>query len=67
MTTSSSRAGVSGFDQFFSERVREDGRVRTGIAELDEMLHGGFMEGDAVMEAGSASCGKTTLSSSVLG
>ncbi|TMI22805.1 hypothetical protein E6H31_01020 [Candidatus Bathyarchaeota archaeon] len=34
---------------------------------MDEMLHGGFMEGDAVMEAGSASCGKTTLSSSVLG
>src|SRR5437899_11895697 len=25
------------------------------------MLHGGFMEGDAVMVAGSAGCGKTTL------
>ncbi|TMI19645.1 hypothetical protein E6H32_01460 [Candidatus Bathyarchaeota archaeon] len=25
------------------------------------MLHGGFMQGDAVMAAGSAGCGKTTL------
>ena len=44
MTTPSSRTGVSGFDQFFSGRVREGGRVRTGITELDEMLHGGFMD-----------------------
>jgi circadian clock protein KaiC len=61
VTTPSSRTGISGFDQFFSGRVREGGRVRTGITELDEMLHGGFMEGDAVMVAGSAGCGKTTL------
>jgi circadian clock protein KaiC len=36
-------------------------RVRTGVRELDEMLRGGFMEGDAVMLAGSAGTGKTTL------
>ena len=30
------------------------------IVELDDMLHGGFMEGDAVMLAGGAGCGKTT-------
>ncbi len=36
-------------------------RVRTGIPEFDEMLHGGFMEGDAVMVAGSAGTGKTNL------
>src|SRR3989475_12546613 len=29
--------------------------------ELDEMLRGGFMEGDAVLLAGSAGTGKTTL------
>lgn len=36
-------------------------RVKTGIAELDGMLEGGFLEGDAVMVAGSAGSGKTTL------
>jgi circadian clock protein KaiC len=36
-------------------------RVRTGITELDEMLRGGFMPNDAVMVAGSAGTGKTTL------
>ncbi|MBI2184278.1 MAG: AAA family ATPase [Thaumarchaeota archaeon] len=36
-------------------------RVKTGIEELDEMLKGGFMEGDAVILAGSAGTGKTTL------
>lgn len=36
-------------------------RVRTGIVELDEMLRGGFMPGDAVMLSGSAGTGKTTL------
>lgn len=38
-----------------------DGRVKTGIPELDTMLRGGFMEGDAVLIAGSAGSGKTTL------
>ena len=61
MTTPSSRTGVSGFDQFFTEKAGEGRRVRTGIVELDEMLRGGFMKGDAVMVAGSAGCGKTTL------
>ncbi|MDA4116202.1 MAG: AAA family ATPase [Thaumarchaeota archaeon] len=36
-------------------------RVKTGIAEFDAMLRGGFMKGDAVMLAGSAGTGKTTL------
>jgi len=36
-------------------------RVKTGIPELDDMLRGGFMEGDAVLLAGSAGTGKTTL------
>ena len=36
-------------------------RQKTGITELDAMLHGGFLEGDAVMIAGSAGTGKTTL------
>jgi circadian clock protein KaiC len=36
-------------------------RVKTGILELDEMLGGGFMSGDAVLIAGSAGSGKTTL------
>jgi circadian clock protein KaiC len=36
-------------------------RIRTGIAELDAMLRGGFMQGDAVMLAGSAGSGKTTI------
>ena len=61
MTTPSSRTESSGSNQFFTGKVAEGGRVRTGIAELDEMLHGGIMEGDAVMVARSAGCGKTTL------
>lgn len=36
-------------------------RVKTGIREFDEMLHGGFLEGDSVMLAGSTGTGKTTL------
>lgn len=36
-------------------------RVKTGVHELDEMLRGGFLEGDAVLLAGSAGTGKTTL------
>jgi len=36
-------------------------RIKTGIPELDEMLGGGFLEGDAVMIAGSAGTGKTVL------
>ncbi len=36
-------------------------RLRTGIPGLDEMLMGGFMEGDAVLVAGNAGTGKTTF------
>ena len=60
MTTPRSKAGAPGFD-LFSSRVEESLRVKTGIVEFDEMLHGGFMPGDAVMLAGSAGTGKTTL------
>ena len=60
MTTPNTKGNPT-FDQLFTGRVREGGRVRTGITELDEMLRGGFMEGDAVMVAGAAGCGKTTL------
>ena len=61
MTTPNTKPGNIGFNQLFTGKTREGGRVRTGIVELDEMLHGGFMEGDAVMVAGTAGCGKTTL------
>ena len=61
MTAARPKAGASGFDQFFSSRAPEGLRVKTGIVELDEMLRGGFMPGDAVMLAGSAGSGKTTL------
>ncbi len=49
------------FNDLFNGRAREGGRVKTGISGLDEMLRGGFMEGDAVMVAGGAGLGKTTL------
>lgn len=62
MTTPHSKMGSSDFDQMFAGKIREGGRVKTGIAELDEMLRGGFMLGDAVLVAGSAGSGKTTLS-----
>lgn len=61
MTTPASKPGSSGFNQLFPTRARSGGRVKTGIPELDEMLHGGFMEGDSVLIAGSAGSGKTTL------
>src|SRR5712691_6561911 len=38
-----------------------DNRIKTGIPEFDEMLSGGFLERDAVMVAGTAGSGKTTL------
>ena len=36
-------------------------RVKTGIPGLDEMLNGGFLEGDRVLVVGSAGTGKTNL------
>ena len=36
-------------------------RVHTGVAGLDEMLHGGFLEGSAVLVQGAPGTGKTTL------
>ena len=35
--------------------------MQSGILELDKMLNGGFLPGDAVMVAGAAGTGKTTL------
>ena len=61
MTAPSSKAGAAGFDHLFSSRMQECLRVKTGIVELDEMLGGGFMPRDAVMVAGAAGTGKTTL------
>ncbi len=61
MTSPISKTGTSTFEQQFAGRVRDGARVKTGIPELDEMLRGGFMEGDAVLVAGSAGSGKTTL------
>jgi len=61
MTAPHPKAGASGFDQLFPRKAEGGLRVKTGIVELDEMLRGGFMPGDAVMVAGSAGSGKTTL------
>src|SRR6266581_1425957 len=61
MTAPRSKAGASGFDQLFSGKLEGGLRVKSGIVELDEMLQGGFMPGDAVMLAGSAGTGKTAL------
>jgi circadian clock protein KaiC len=61
MTASRSKAEAAGFDHLFSSRTEKGLRVKTGIVELDEMLGGGFMPGDAVMVAGAAGTGKTTL------
>jgi len=36
-------------------------RVPTGISGLDELLYGGFLEGDAVLVAGAPGTGKSTL------
>jgi len=49
------RGRVAGKDR--SEKMR----LRTGIHELDDMLRGGFLPGDAVLLAGGAGTGKTTL------
>lgn len=60
MAASNAKA-APGFDQAFAGRNRGSSRVKSGIVEFDEMLRGGFMEGDAVLLAGSAGSGKTTL------
>lgn len=36
-------------------------RLKSGISELDKMLYGGFMRRDAVLLAGSAGTGKSTI------
>lgn len=36
-------------------------RVSTGVAELDEILHGGFISRRAYLVRGDPGCGKTTL------
>jgi circadian clock protein KaiC len=42
-------------------RARPSSRARTGIAELDEMLNGGFPAGDSVLITGPSGAGKTIL------
>ena len=61
MSAHQTKPGTPVFDNLFETRRREVGRVKTGIQEFDDMLHGGFMEGDAILVAGSAGSGKTTL------
>ncbi len=61
MTSPHPKTRTSDFDQLLSGEAEEGLRIKTGIVELDEMLRGGFMPGDAVMLAGSAGTGKTTL------
>jgi circadian clock protein KaiC len=36
-------------------------RLSSGVARLDEMLHGGFLTGDSILVAGPAGTGKTLL------
>jgi len=36
-------------------------RVNTGIEGLDQLLHGGFLRGDAILAAGAPGTGKTSL------
>jgi circadian clock protein KaiC len=43
------------------EESIEKMRLQTGISELDQMLCGGFLPGDAVLLSGGAGTGKTTL------
>lgn len=45
-----------------SEAPRTDRRRSTGIDELDEMLHGGYLEGSATLLSGPPGTAKTTLS-----
>lgn len=61
MSATNQRNRPSELDETFTRSEREGGRVKTGITDLDEMLRGGFMEGDAVLVAGNAGSGKTTL------
>jgi circadian clock protein KaiC len=65
MSTDTSRRGVvSAAAGAKCNRKRGDERmerVRTGIEGLDQLLCGGFLQGDAVLVAGSPGSGKTSL------
>jgi len=59
-------AGVQTFPRTFglsaqSGHVKGRRRVSTGIARLDEMLHGGIPEGESLLLAGPSGAGKSTL------
>nr|MBA2671683.1 AAA family ATPase [Gemmatimonadota bacterium] len=43
------------------ERATPSGRARTGVAGLDEMMHGGIPVGDSVLVAGASGSGKSVL------
>lgn len=45
------------------ERARPSGRITTGVAGLDALLHGGIPAGDAVLVAGPSGTGKSVLTS----
>jgi circadian clock protein KaiC len=50
----------------FSEMDPNTSRVSTGIAKLDEMLHGGIPVGHSVLVVGPTGCGKTIMGTSFL-
>ncbi|MPZ47223.1 MAG: protein kinase [Betaproteobacteria bacterium] len=61
-----SGAGVQTFPRTFglseeTGHVKGKRRLSTGIARLDEMLHGGIPEGESLLLAGPSGSGKSTL------
>ena len=65
--TMTNRASPTGHESLRnrSESVQEERpasmRVSTGVAELDEILHGGFLPRRSYLVRGDPGCGKTTL------
>jgi circadian clock protein KaiC len=49
------------------ERRTDKKRVTTGVPQLDEMIGGGFLEGDATLIAGPSGAGKTVLGTTFIG
>ena len=46
---------------YHKEKQKISSRVSTGVAELDDILHGGFIPRRAYLVRGDSGCGKTTL------
>ncbi len=53
--TRNSRVSLSAPEEIYMDRVR------TGIEGLDQLLHGGFLRGDAILLAGAPGSGKTSI------